>query len=185
MRCRGSITTRFLKVILTHNYHVERGLYFVARYGVILGSLFHCMECRSKVLKQRKRSFLWRFIKSNGACHTRFRTIQGLMLLFWSVTIGPARLRLVAFQLKHHQTGQLKAAMRTLHPRTQYMTNRQRDHVLKKCRGRIASAQCVRRILSRVFLWALPVVLGARLGRTTTKYLPKIIPCFVTDRPEL
>lgn len=42
-----------LKAILLHNRFQYRGLYFVIRYGVILGNLFHCLECTFKKSRGR------------------------------------------------------------------------------------------------------------------------------------
>lgn len=45
-----------LKVILLHNRYENRGLYLVVRYGVLLGTLFRCMECTAHSSNRRRHS---------------------------------------------------------------------------------------------------------------------------------
>ena len=45
-----------LKIILLSNRYENRGLYFVVRYGLVLGNFFRLMECALLSSKRRKRS---------------------------------------------------------------------------------------------------------------------------------
>jgi hypothetical protein len=108
------------------------------------------------------RCFLWRFVKEDGSYDTSILLVNipgtaGVDVAFLVINKSapvhsPLRIRLVAVQLKNRQKGQLKSALLTLHPGTQYMTNKQREYAIQHCQRvnvtqsqRIAEDECMSR----------------------------------------
>jgi hypothetical protein len=91
--------------------------------------------------ESKGKCFFWRFVKEDGSYDTSILLVNipnaagidvALLVVNKSAPADSAlRIRMVVFQLKNRKKGQLKSALLTLHPGTQYMTNRQRDYAIR------------------------------------------------------
>jgi len=89
------------------------------------------------------RCFLWAFVREDGSYDTSIMLVNipdnagpdvAFLVVNENVPLdSPLRIRVVVVQLKNRKEGNMKSALLTLHPGTQYMTNPQRQYAIKYC----------------------------------------------------